>query len=122
MKKFLTLSAVLVPGVAFAQDRPTFSKLVQDFIDIFDVLIPVLYTAAFLVFFWGLAKFIFAAGKGDETGVKDGKKILTWGIVALFMMVSLFALAVFAKREFGFDQTQPTGGLQGAIPLLPTGN
>ena len=43
---------------------------------------------ALLAFFWGLARFIFHVG-GDEKAVDEGKRIMKWGLLALFVMVSV---------------------------------
>jgi len=98
----------------------TISSIINDFIQIFDLILPILFTLAFVVFVWGIVKFINALGKGDETGVSEGKKVIGWGIIALVAMIFLFSAALFLRNEFGFQGTTPQGGTQGVIPLLPT--
>lgn len=45
---------------------------------------------ALLVFFWGLVKYIF---KADSPQSKDeGKNIMIWGVVTLFIMVSVWGV------------------------------
>ena len=53
-------------------------------------------------FFWGLVKFIFAAG--NEESKADGKKIMIWGVVALFVMVSVWGLVRFIAETFDVSQ------------------
>lgn len=65
---------------------------------------------AVLVFFWGLAKFIFQAG--DSKSHESGKELMKWGIITLFVMISLMGILSFLSGELGFG---PVG-----IPLLPT--
>lgn len=43
-----------------------------------------------LVFLWGLAKFIL--NKGSEGKVEEGKNLMLWGLIALFVMVSVRGL------------------------------
>ncbi|MEK7461778.1 MAG: hypothetical protein AAB586_01775 [Patescibacteria group bacterium] len=70
-------------------------------------LIVVLVAAALLVFFWGLVKFIFRVG-GDENAVEGGKRLMIWGLIALFVMISVWGIIRF---------------MQNALPLpLPGGN
>jgi hypothetical protein len=88
-----------------------FSDIIYIFLDLIALLIPVIASLALLVFFWGLVKFIFRVG-GDEKAVGDGKKLMIWGLVALFIMVSIWGILRFAYGEFSF------GGPFG-IPLLP---
>ncbi len=64
------------------------------------LLIPVVAGFALLAFFWGLAKFIFRVG-GDENAVEEGKRIMLWGIVALFVMLSIWGLVSFIRSGLG---------------------
>ena len=63
-------------------------------------LIAISVGLALLAFFWGLAKFIFRVG-GDEKAVDDGKRIMKWGLVALFVIVSVWGIIRFMQSELG---------------------
>jgi len=85
--KLLALSSLL-PSVALA---------VTDIIDLISLisrvissLIPIVASLALLYFFWGLAQFIFASG--NEVDSKKGKEMMFWGIIALFVMLSVWGL------------------------------
>lgn len=56
---------------------------------------------ALLVFFWGLAKFIFKVGE-DEKAVADGKNLMKWGIIALFVLVSFWSIILLVYQDVGF--------------------
>ncbi|KKT14382.1 MAG: hypothetical protein UW83_C0028G0006 [Parcubacteria group bacterium GW2011_GWD1_44_9] len=60
-------------------------------------IIAILVGVALLAFFWGLAKFIFRVG-GDEKAVEEGKRIMKWGLIALFVMVSVWGIVKFMQR------------------------
>jgi len=60
---------------------------------------PVAVGLALLAFFWGLAKFIFSAG--DEEKRKEGKKVMGWGIVALFVVVAIWGIVFFISIALG---------------------
>ena len=61
------------------------------------------YGVAFLFFFWGIAKFIFNAT--DPEKVKEGKKMMFWGVVALFVLTSVWAILLFMQVNlFGTPQ------------------
>jgi TM2 domain-containing membrane protein YozV len=45
---------------------------------------------ALLYFFWGLARFILNAGGGKEQ--EEAKAIMLWGIIALFVMISVWGI------------------------------
>ncbi len=80
-----------------------------------NTLILVVAALALLYFFWGLAKFILNAASEDAQ--KEGKNIMKWGIVALFVMVSIWGIVRFIGDELkitnntdlsipGFKQTR----------------
>ncbi len=86
-----------------------FSEFVGLIIGYISLLIPVVSGLSLLAFFWGLAKFIFSA---SEKTVADGKNLMIWGVVALFIMVSIFGILRLMSSELGLG----TFG----VPLLPT--
>lgn len=66
-------------------------------------LITILVGVALLVFFWGLVKFIFA--QGSETSKLEAKQIMGWGLVALFVMVSVWGIIKFMQNAIGLPST-----------------
>ncbi len=80
------------------------------FTDLIYSALPLVIGIALLVFFWGLAKFILRAG--DEKAREEGKQIMKWGIIALFVLVSVWGIIEFLQGEFGFSNL--------GIPRLPT--
>ncbi len=104
LTKFIPVGLLLLPITAFAQGRIVF--LMADLRFIINTLTIVVAGVALLVFFWGLAMFIFKVG-GDETAVKEGKTLMIWGIIALFVMVSIWGIIRFAQVELfrGIDFT-----------------
>jgi len=89
MKKTLLPLSYLLPALAFAQDS-TLGGLIPLVEDIIGFLTPVVVALALLYFFWGLAKFILSAG--DEVDSKKGRDMMIWGIIALFVMVSVWGI------------------------------
>ena len=81
-------------------------------VGLIQMAIPGIAGMALLAFVWGLVKFITRAG-GDEKGVTEGKKLMLWGIIALFVMISIWGILRFFYGSFSF--TRPFG-----IPQLPT--
>jgi hypothetical protein len=80
----------------------TFRSLIGDAIFVLDLLTPVFYGLALAFFFWGLAKFIFALNSGNEKGAQGGKTMMWWGVIALFVAVSIWGLIRFLISDFGF--------------------
>lgn len=81
-------------------------SLVDIFLELARVTVPVLAGLALLVFLWGLARFIFNIGESDKN-LEDGKKLIVWGLIALFIMAAFWSILAFAYRDVGF--TRPFG-------------
>lgn len=75
----------------------------NSFTGIIDNLVGILMTLAVIAFFWGLVKYIWNAGNEDARN--DGKHMMIWGVVALFVMVSIWGLVGFIGDAFGVDQS-----------------
>ncbi|OHA91206.1 MAG: hypothetical protein A2758_01900 [Candidatus Zambryskibacteria bacterium RIFCSPHIGHO2_01_FULL_49_18] len=86
-----------------------FTDLVRLFIDLINPLITILVALALLVFFKGLVGFI--AKSGDAKTHAEGRSLMIWGLIGLFVMVSIFGILRFAFNEFGFRNF--------AVPTLP---
>jgi hypothetical protein len=56
-----------------------------------------------------VAKYIWSAGNEKE----EGKKIMIWGVIALFVMTSIWGLISFVQNELNIDQ-----GTEGKIPTI----
>jgi len=104
MKKVLVLSAfvlVLAPFIAHGQNFEGINGIVEGIQAVIKALLPIVGALALLYFFWGLAKFILAAG--DEEAREKGKSIMIWGIVALFIIVSVWGLVAWLGTLLGIE-------------------
>jgi len=110
-KKFFILTFVSLVGVAqpvLAQFDNT-KTLLLSVKSVFDILIILLITGAVAVFFWGLITFIYNVRSGSEDAVKKGKTLMIWGIIALFVMVSVWAIVGFIQDALGLPNTSVGG-------------
>jgi len=83
------------------QTPTNFKSLVGIFTGLINDALPVIAGLALLVFIWGLVKFISKAG--DEKSHEEGKNLMKWGLIALFVMVSFKAIIMFFFSDFGFS-------------------
>lgn len=101
MKKTALLSAALfaAPFVAFAQTTAAsgLMGLVNLAGTVINAVIPLLIGAAIVVFFWGLVKYILN---------RKNKDILYMGIIALFVMVSVWGIVRIMQSTLGIGGTQ----------------
>lgn len=100
MKKFIIAALAFAPSLAFAQSLGNIENLVTSIGNIVDLALPIVVALALLAFFYGLAKLIW----GGPEAVAEGKTLMIWGVVALFVMVSVWGLVRFIGDAFGIEQ------------------
>lgn len=109
---FFLMTLLVVPLVSFAATPACspqtgtigeFKDLICLFINIIYSLIPLLVSLMVLVFFWGLAKFIWHAG--DSKARAEGRQVMIWGVVGLFVATSLFGILRFLYSNFSFSDS-----------------
>lgn len=83
------VSTLALPGVALAAPS-TFKGLIDLFIYYIQQVTPIVFGFAFVAFFWGLMKYIFAAG--NESEKENGKNIMVWGLIGIFFLSSIVAI------------------------------
>lgn len=120
MKKVIVAALTFAPVLALAQiptgGDPNLTTL-QSFVTavgrLVNLALPIVVGLALLGFFWGLVKYIFAAGDGEK--IDEGKSLMIWSVVALFVMVSVWGLVGFIGRTFGIGQggSAPVPKVQG---------
>jgi hypothetical protein len=117
LKKLIRITPIvfLLPVVAWAQIT-NFQALVATIADVIEALIPVLIGLAILAFFWGLVRFVFAAG--DEEARERGKKIMIWGIIAIFIMIALWGIINFLLDTFGLDPARRQAPTAPTVPAI----
>jgi Type IV secretion system pilin len=122
MKKHLLAYAfitIITPGVALAQfaGATNFSELLSLITGYAGRIILLLVTIAVVVFFYRIVISIYKVGS-DPKAVENGKKLLLWGIVALFVMTSVWGIVNFVGEAVGIKRE----GSGVIIPQLETRN
>lgn len=103
MKKFIYPSLLIIPSLAFAQSLGNLTTLVTNLKGLVNSILPLLLAVGVMYFFWGLVTFIRAAG--DPKKADEGKSIMIWGIVALFVMVSLWGILTWLTQTANLTNT-----------------
>lgn len=102
MKKYFLLLLIAIPLPLFAFSLTaagtSFKDVVDYTISILNPLFGVLGAIAFLVFFYGLLKFVIRAD--NEVELAKGKQYMMWGIIALFVLISFTAILNLLAVEF----------------------
>lgn len=76
-----------------------------------DAVVPLLMALAIVGFIYGLIKYFL--NPDSEEKRKDGKNFMLWGLVSLFVMVSIWGLVSIFSNTF-----LPTG-TRTVVPTLP---
>jgi heme/copper-type cytochrome/quinol oxidase subunit 2 len=119
MKKLVFALGLLVlpvvPAVTFAQggngdfaDLGNTSGLggVLDFIgNVITAVIPLIIGVAVLLFLFGVLKYV--TNGGDPEKRTEARNTMIWGIIAIFVMVSVWGLVNVLTNTFALDNTIP---------------
>ncbi len=105
----------MFPSIAFAQ-AITLGPLVQflraiSFLEA--TLIPILIAGALIVFFVGLVKYLWSS-RGDAGKHAKDKSVMVWGLVALFVMVSVWGIVKLGQQAFGISGNETIN-----TPIVP---
>jgi hypothetical protein len=111
-----SLAVLLAPFVAFAQApaTPVATRGLDDVLatvsNLIGLVVPILIALAVVFFFYGLATYILKAGEEKSKGLN----IMIWGIIAIFVMVSVWGLVRLVQGTFGIDENQ-----RAIVPQVP---
>jgi Type IV secretion system pilin len=86
------------PGAGIGKPVPTIGGFVGWFIELINYLVWALLTASLLFFLYGIFTLMFVQGTNEESRSK-GKKFMLWGIISLFVMVSVWGLVALLKNS-----------------------
>lgn len=75
-----------------------------------NVIVPVLFAVAFIVFLWGAFNTFILGANSDDTKEK-GKSLMLWGLIGFFVMISIWGLVNILTGTISFgNNTGPSGG------------
>lgn len=92
-----------LPFVLFAQTVDTSSGVFSFIKSLINLVIPVLIAIAVLYFLWNVLNFLLSAG--DAAKRKDSLVGIAYGILIIFVMVSIFGLVGLLSDTFSFTNT-----------------
>ncbi len=114
----VTLSAFALPLIVSAQASVNNLSQAGSFIinTINNILVPVLFAIAFIVFLWGAFQTFIMGASSEETKDK-GKGLMLWSLIGFFVMISIWGLVSILTGSVGFGNnaapsTLPRAGVQ----------
>lgn len=69
------------------------------------MVVPFLFTLATAAFIWGIIQYFL--NPDNEEKRKQGKSYMIWGLIALFVMVSMWGLVGVLTKTFGIQTLIP---------------
>ncbi|MEK7586490.1 MAG: hypothetical protein AAB453_01320 [Patescibacteria group bacterium] len=94
------------------------TKVIAPINQILGLVLPIIITLAILGFVWGLAKYIYSAG--EESSKQEGRDIMYWGVIALFVMVSVWGLVELITKTFSIEPNRQAPTSSDIDKLIPT--
>ncbi len=110
-----TLAALALPLISFAAINNISDVGTFIINTINNIIVPVLFAVAFIVFLWGVFQ-AFILGANDDEKKGHGKNLMLWGLIGFFVMVSVWGLVNILTGTISFGNnsgvTTPTSGTQ----------
>lgn len=97
----LPLLGALLPTVASAATLTDTLVFISTFLN---GMIGLFITLAIVVFFWGLIKYLWSI---DNENAHEGLKIMFWGLIAIFVMVSIWGIIKLLQNTLKVTSTDP---------------
>lgn len=100
----------MLPVFAFAQDVNDADSLINLVNNLLKRILPIIISIAVIYFIWNVFSYAIS---GDEEKKEKAKNNMIWGIVALFVMVSVWGLVGILTGTFNLSDAMPK------LPGLP---
>jgi len=94
------LFSLLLPEVAFGQQSPTIGQLIRSALNVLNLLVPFVIGLALVLFLYGVVRYALAGSAEDKS---SARKVMLWGIIALFVMVSVWGLVNLLRDALGIS-------------------
>jgi len=105
MKYLFPLSLAAFPVFVGAQAGGVFN-LLELVSDLVRATVPVIIGLAVLVFIFGILKYVVAK---DSDAQKEARSVILWGVIILFVMVSVWGLVNLLGDTLQLDNSAPRG-------------
>lgn len=105
MKKIIAFTAVLAPAIASAQKITDVNTLTNKLTNLGNTIIQILIAFAVLYIIFNVVRYIMAA-EDPEKRKSIGSAVL-WGIVGLFVILSIWGLVNILSNTFSTNTNAP---------------
>ncbi|HEU0081212.1 MAG TPA: pilin [Candidatus Paceibacterota bacterium] len=111
MKKFgiMAAASAMLPVSAFAADIRNLDSIFLFIKNILNTVLPLIIAAAVVYFVWGMFQLFLA---GDEEKHEKAKTTVIYGVIAIFVMVSVWGLVNILANTFNLNNSSVQGDTQ----------
>lgn len=108
---------ILIPQV-YAAPSQEFLELIGRINDnVINPIIIILFASAFVLFTIGLYN-LFGSNDNTDTLAK-GKRHMLWGVVGMFIMISVFGIMKFITGSLGITNVNPSNQIDASVIVNP---
>ena len=94
----ITTTVFALPAFALAQEPTNFAGFVDILLDLLRAIVPILFGLALVWILWAGSQMILHADNPQK--LAEGRRTLMWGIIVLFIMVSMWGLVNVLRETF----------------------
>jgi hypothetical protein len=118
MKKIIAGMMVFLPGIVAAQPKSgeitSVNGVISKFEELVNAAIPVLITLAVLYIIYAVVRYMIA---GNEEDKGKSKGMVGWGVLGLFIILSIWGLVNILVGTFSLDNKIDTDKLPQAVSI-----
>ncbi len=110
----LAAASLLFPALALAQTTtsPGLFGILNLATRFLNAVLALFVLVAVVVFFWGLIKYLYSVDEKKHEGLQT----MIWGIIAIFVMVSIWGLVRILQQTIGISPTDTALTPAGVYP------
>lgn len=97
-KTIISIGVWSLPALAFAQANAY--SILSTIRGILNVVIPILITLGIIYFIWGVIEYVISK---TEEAKKEGRDKMIYGIIGLFVIISIWGLVGILSNTFGIQ-------------------
>ncbi len=114
--KLIAVASILLSygTLVQAQDTTWLDTIISESGSLLSAIVPTLAVLSFVLFVWGAIVFITTVA--DDTAREAGKKKMFWGLVALFVFLSVWGIVQLLQAVFGVGTPPPATPPKAILP------
>ncbi|MDB5258835.1 MAG: hypothetical protein JWO73_43 [Candidatus Taylorbacteria bacterium] len=118
MKKWIVAALALAPSAAFAQQITDINGVTSKITNIGNTVVTILISLAVIYIIINVVRYLII-GAGDPASRATAGHAIIWGIVGLFVILSIWGLVRILTNTFSTQNNAPTTELNKIMVIPP---